>query len=64
MSTYQRGDVSIYYEDHGSGFPLFLLAPGGLNSTISFWSRMPFNPLDDEFANQLSNSWRLSQMSE
>jgi pimeloyl-ACP methyl ester carboxylesterase len=46
VPTYERGDVSIYYEEHGSGFPLFLLAPGGLNSTISFWSRMPFNPLE------------------
>jgi pimeloyl-ACP methyl ester carboxylesterase len=46
MSLYQRGDVSIYYEEHGSGFPLLLLSPGGLNSTIDFWSRMPFNPLE------------------
>lgn len=47
MSLYQRGDTSIYYEEHGSGFPLLLLAPGGLNSTIDFWSRMPFNPLEE-----------------
>jgi pimeloyl-ACP methyl ester carboxylesterase len=46
MSVYQRGDVSIYYEEHGSGFPLLLLAPGGLNSTVGFWSRMPINPLE------------------
>jgi pimeloyl-ACP methyl ester carboxylesterase len=46
MSTFQRGDVSLYYEEHGSGFPLLLLSPGGLNSTIGFWSRMPFNPLE------------------
>jgi pimeloyl-ACP methyl ester carboxylesterase len=46
MSVYERGDVSIYYEEHGSGFPLLLLAPGGLNSTIGFWSRMPINPLE------------------
>ena len=45
--------MSIYYEEHGSSsaFPLFLLAPGGLNSTIDFWGRMPFSPMsfDDEF---------------
>src|SRR4029077_19772345 len=47
MPTYQRGDASIYFEEHGSGFPLLLLSPGGLNSTIDFWSRMPFNPLEE-----------------
>jgi pimeloyl-ACP methyl ester carboxylesterase len=48
MPNYQRGDVSIYYEEHGSGDrpPLLLLAPGGLNSTIDFWGRMPINPVE------------------
>jgi pimeloyl-ACP methyl ester carboxylesterase len=46
MPFYKRGDVSIYYEEHGSGFPLLLLSPGGLNSTIDFWSRLPFNPVE------------------
>jgi pimeloyl-ACP methyl ester carboxylesterase len=45
MPTFERGDVSLYYEEHGSGFPLLLLAPGGMNSTIDFWGRMPFDPL-------------------
>ena len=45
MPTIQRGAATIYYEEHGSGFPLLLLAPGGLNSTVDFWSRMPLNPL-------------------
>jgi pimeloyl-ACP methyl ester carboxylesterase len=49
MPTYTRVDgASIYYEEHGSGsgFPLLLLSPGGLNSTIAFWSRLPFNPVE------------------
>jgi pimeloyl-ACP methyl ester carboxylesterase len=46
MPLHQRGDVSIYYEEHGSGFPLLLLAPGGLNSAVDFWGRMPFNPIE------------------
>jgi pimeloyl-ACP methyl ester carboxylesterase len=48
MATYERGDVSIYFEERGTpdGFPLLLLAPGGLNSTIDFWNRMPINPLE------------------
>ena len=46
MPFYQRGEASIYYEEHGSGFPLLLIAPGGMNSAIAFWSRMPFNPIE------------------
>lgn len=46
MPTIKRGDATIYYEEHGSGFPLLLLAPGGLNSTVDFWSRMPLNPIE------------------
>ena len=45
MPLYERDGVSIYYEEHGSGFPLLLLAPGGLNSAIPFWERMPLNPI-------------------
>jgi pimeloyl-ACP methyl ester carboxylesterase len=46
VPDYQRGDTSIYYEDHGNGFPLLLLAPGGLNSSIDFWKRSPFDPVE------------------
>jgi pimeloyl-ACP methyl ester carboxylesterase len=35
MSFYERGPVRIHYEVVGSGFPLLLIAGGGLNSTIS-----------------------------
>jgi pimeloyl-ACP methyl ester carboxylesterase len=46
MSVFERQGISIYYEEHGEGFPLLLLSPGGLNSTIGFWSRLPFNPVE------------------
>lgn len=46
MPILDRDGASIYYEDRGQGFPLLLLAPGGLNSTIDFWNRMPLNPLE------------------
>ena len=46
MPVFERGPVSIYYEEHGSGYPLLLLSPGGLNSTIDFWSRLPVNPFE------------------
>jgi pimeloyl-ACP methyl ester carboxylesterase len=32
---YERGPVRIHYEEHGKGFPLLLIAGGGLNSTIA-----------------------------
>ena len=35
MSFYEKGPVRIRYEEWGSGFPLLLLAGGGLNSAIS-----------------------------
>lgn len=41
----------IYYEVRGSGFPLLLFAPGGINSQVSFWQVSAVNPFDyaDEF---------------
>jgi len=35
MSFYEKGPVRIHYEEIGSGFPLLLIAGGGLNSTIA-----------------------------
>src|SRR5437868_6266632 len=35
MPFYEKGPVRIRYEETGSGFPLLLIAGGGLNSTIS-----------------------------
>ncbi|HUK59228.1 MAG TPA: alpha/beta hydrolase [Stellaceae bacterium] len=34
MPFYEKGAVRIRYEEQGSGFPLLLIAGGGLNSTI------------------------------
>jgi hypothetical protein len=49
---YERGPVRIHYEEAGSGFPLMLIAGGGLNSTISgLKNGSPFNPID-EFKNE------------
>ena len=44
-SFYEKGKVRIHYEEAGSGFPLLLIAGGGLNSTIAGLHRGdPFNP--------------------
>jgi pimeloyl-ACP methyl ester carboxylesterase len=48
MSFYENGPVRIHYEEHGSGFPLLLIAGGGLNSTISgLTTGSPFNPIEE-----------------
>ena len=35
MKFFEKGKVRIRYEEQGSGFPLMLIAGGGLNSTIA-----------------------------
>ena len=45
MSVYERGPVRIAYEESGSGFPLLLIAGGGLNSTMARLITSPFNPI-------------------
>ena len=48
MTFYERGPVRIHYEAAGAGFPLMLIAGGGLNSTISgLKNGSPFNPIDE-----------------
>ncbi len=48
MGFYKRGEVKIYFEEAGSGFPLLIIAGGGLNSTISsLKNNSPFNPIDE-----------------
>ncbi len=48
-SFYEKGPVRIHYEDTGSGFPLLLIAGGGLNSAISGLSGTlaPFNSIEE-----------------
>jgi pimeloyl-ACP methyl ester carboxylesterase len=48
MSFYEKGPVRIHFQEAGSGFPLLLIAGGGLNSTISNFTRnSPFNPIEE-----------------
>jgi pimeloyl-ACP methyl ester carboxylesterase len=45
-SFFEKGHVRIHYEEAGSGFPLLLIAGGGLNSSIANLHRGdPFNPI-------------------
>jgi pimeloyl-ACP methyl ester carboxylesterase len=52
MGIYEKGPVRIRYEEHGSGFPLLMIAGGGLNSSIkSLVGMSPFQPIE-EFKNE------------
>jgi len=46
MSFYEKGPLRIRYEEAGSGFPLLLIAGGGLNSAIAGLATAPFNPIE------------------
>ena len=46
MPRYEKGPVRIHYEETGSGFPLFVIPGGGLNSALSFLrTGAPFDPM-------------------
>lgn len=48
MPTLERAQgTSIYYEVYGEGFPLVLFAPGGVRSSIAFWSRAAYDPIHE-----------------
>jgi pimeloyl-ACP methyl ester carboxylesterase len=48
MSFYEKGAVCVHFEEAGSGFPLMLIAGGGLNSTISgLKNNSPFNAIEE-----------------
>jgi len=51
MPTITRPDgATIRYEVYGSGYPLLLIAPGGVSSQVEFWQRSTINPIE-RFAN-------------
>jgi pimeloyl-ACP methyl ester carboxylesterase len=47
MSFYEKGPVRIRYQEAGSGFPLLLIAGGGLNSVMAGLATSPFNPIEE-----------------
>ena len=46
MAVFERGDVTLHYELHGSGFPILLFAPGGMRSAVPFWRGSEWDPID------------------
>lgn len=46
MASFNTADgAEIYYEVHGNGFPVLLIAPGGMRSAVPFWENTPWNPI-------------------
>jgi len=39
------GEATLAYEERGSGFPVLVVAPGGMRSAAELWARAPWNPL-------------------
>jgi len=46
-SFFEKGPVRIHYQVAGSGFPLLLIAGGGLNSTMAGLARGPFDAIEE-----------------
>lgn len=57
MAIFDRGDAQLYYEEHGSGFPVLLIAPGGMRSNVDYWQNTPWNPIE-----QLAPHYRVIAM--
>ncbi|HZT87891.1 MAG TPA: alpha/beta hydrolase [Stellaceae bacterium] len=47
MPSFEHHGAKIYYEQHGSGFPILTFAPAGLQSVIAVWGQpsAPINPI-------------------
>src|SRR5713226_1377124 len=45
MPQFEYDSTSIHFEEHGSGFPLLLIAPGAMTSIIEMWANATINPL-------------------
>jgi pimeloyl-ACP methyl ester carboxylesterase len=57
MPIFARDGIKLYYEEHGSGFPILLIAPGGMRSSVPFWDKAPWNPIQ-----QLAPHYRVIAM--
>lgn len=44
MAEFSNGQVSLHYDVEGEGFPVLLIAPGGMRSANALWEGMPWNP--------------------
>jgi pimeloyl-ACP methyl ester carboxylesterase len=57
MAKFESGDLELHYDEYGTGFPVLLIAPGGMKSEASFWESTPWNPIE-----QLRDKFRVIAM--
>jgi pimeloyl-ACP methyl ester carboxylesterase len=64
MPVFARDDAEIYFEEYGTGFPVLLLAPGGMGSEIRNWHAMPGDRLGHyhDWTNVLADQYRVVAM--
>lgn len=44
MASFEHGAATIHFDVEGEGFPVLLIAPGGMRSANELWTGMPWNP--------------------
>jgi pimeloyl-ACP methyl ester carboxylesterase len=44
MASFEHGPATIHFDVEGDGFPILLIAPGGMRSANELWNGMPWNP--------------------
>lgn len=57
MPYFDNDGARIHYEESGSGFPVLLIAPGGMKSAIEVWGNAPWHPVQ-----QLCGEFRVIAM--
>ncbi len=57
MACFEYDNTEIHFDEYGSGFPVLLIAPGGMQSAASFWESTPWNPIS-----QLKENFRVIAM--
>ena len=57
MPIFEQDAIKLYYEEHGTGFPVLLIAPGGMRSAVSFWEQVTWNAIE-----QLAPHYRVIAM--
>jgi pimeloyl-ACP methyl ester carboxylesterase len=43
MPTFVNGPIQLHYEIEGRGYPILVLAPGGMRSHNDMWNNVPWN---------------------